>query len=817
MKKPIIFLATIAALVTIASCEKPQPPQEEVGDPELTVESSVSIAGAAGEYTIPYSITNPVEGMSLTATAATDWIFDMKATSADVAFSVSNNLGARRSADVELKYGDKCSSTVKVIQNTFEFESFSVSVGEITTSSAKVTIKPKKHQSNYFFEVLSKSMVDKFTAKDIHSVGDKEYAEDLYQDDLAYLKEQASKGGHALSDHLLMSSAMYKVTSRGESTEMPYSSLHQETDYYVVVYGMDFDGTRTTEVCLYQFTTNSPKYSDLTFTGQVTNVTQTSARITITPSNNSEYYFWTYVNETDYAKYDADQIVTNTVANLRETVTYYGVTFADVLNKGQDIYDATDEFSMGTQYTIFAWGMDTDGNVTTKPQELFQFRTKANDITDDCKFDVQVVEVESMDVRLKVNPSNPSTRYYIGVINEKRCVGYSDYQMVQRILNMESSRLENGEYGDGVTWSNHPDLWSGEQTKWARRDLRWTFEPETSFRIYVFGIDSKGLCSTEIYRSDVTTAAAEPSSMTFQVSLSSAASWHYGAFDIVPSNEEDYYMPYLMPTSELDLYRYADGSLMERELMDKIRDVYEDEISQYVYRGSRTGEKMFYNVWTSDDDYSLVLFGYAGSNTTPMYEFKFHSPAIPFGKADSDLSYTYEIFNGDDLYAMAPNVWEGAQGECVMKINIKVTGNPENYYFGVWPPKENYASTGGIDHLVLLAQNTLTTGDNIINKTFGVLKPWWDGPGTSGSGEFVTDEGEHLRCMPWSITAYTEDANYNFGPLHYEVFIPVQKPEDQVKGLHEIGYRTPYDFWSSKTSSEDTKTLIFNVPKPETL
>lgn len=808
MTKHFSLMALLASALVMVACGGKEPAPEGPTtdkDPSLSIDSQMTIDGKSGTYTIPFQLENPVSGTSVKTSTECDWVFALHAETDKLMFKVSNNLGATRTADINVTYGADIKKTVSLTQERFVFGSFDMEVKDVRARAAKLIITPKGYKGNYFFEILSKSRVDELNALDLYSIGDKEYGNALANDDLEYLKERAAASKTSLADFLSGYAAMYKVTENGEPLEMDYTDLRAGKTYYAVAYGLDLEGKRQTEICLFEFTTASTTDTDLTFDDMISNVTQNSARITITPSNDVDTYYWTYASQTDMATLSLEEIMDHMTKNIVEAASIYGVPLSSFLSKGKETSDI-EGLSMGTSYTIVAWGLDTEGNPTTKPQQLSTFRTKANEVTDDCKFTVEFLEIEDMDVKFQVNPTNASTRYYIAVIDEKRCTNYNDYQMVQRVLNMETSKLERGDYGNGVTWADHPDLFTGTQTKWARRDLAWTMDPQHSYRVYVFGVDNDGHCTTEIFRKDVQTAEPQPSDMTFEVTLNPEATWHYAVFDIKPSNEDDYYMPYLVRTADLDAYRYNDGSLMERELMDKIRDVYEDEISQYVYRKTRSIE----TTWTSNEQYSLILFGYSGTNTTPMYEFKFKSPEIPFNKASCDINYTYELFNGDDLADMAPEIWESHRGDCVMRVSITVTGDPANYYFGLWPPKENFKTTGGIDHLITLCQMDVP-GDNIINKKYGVLIPWWGG---ASKGVFETDEGEVLDAMPWSITAYAEDENHNYGPLHYELFIPEKKPEDQVTGKYHKGYTKAYDFWSSP-SATNVKTLVIASPKLE--
>ncbi|MCQ2147103.1 MAG: hypothetical protein MJZ16_06255 [Bacteroidales bacterium] len=793
-------------MAIVGACTNPTPEEpEEIPDPSLEIKS-VEISGEAGTYSIPFELSNPVSGKELTAETDADWISRIKVKDTSIDFNVPNNFSQKRRAVVKVTYGDIVKN-IAVDQNAFEFKSLSLKTTEITAKGAKISITPGDYKGNYFFEIFGKSAVNQYLALDEHKPGEFEYGEALYQSDLAYLKEQAHSHGMTLSEHLQGLPSMYKITETGESTEMSYSGLKLGGEYYIVAYGMDLEGKRTTPISLYLFATAEGTKSDLTFTASVANVKQTSARITITPSNNTETYYWTYVNETEHTLYTPDIIMDNMVQNILDAVAA-GYKMSQFLSSGQTSEEAK-ELSMGTTYYIYAWGMASDGTPTTEPFELTSFKTLENEVTDDCTFNIKTLEIEDMDIKIRVEPSNPSTNYYVAFIDEKRCVGYNDYQMIQRIVNMENGRLEQKYYGDTVTdWTNLPGVYSGTQDIWGRRDLEWRFDPEHSYRIYAFGVDASGNVTTKIARIDATTDKAKPSNNTFEVELVDKR-WNYASFDITPSNNEDYYLAYLVPSDALDTYRYNDGTLMEREIMDEIRDVYEDEISMYVFKGKHN----YFTHWMSNKEYTLLLFGYAGSNTTPMYEFHFKSPEIPFGESDVDIKYTYEFFRGDDLIALDPVVWAGCEGDCIMKVNITPVGNPANYYFGIWPPKENFKESGGIDHLMSLIVNPTATGDNIINKTFGILKPWWNG---SHSAPFISDEGEQMSHMPWSITAYAEDAEGNYGQLHYELFINVNKPKDQVTGLHEFGYSTAYNWWSSPSAAAAANSVVIKLSEPMT-
>lgn len=87
--------------------------------PELTITTTSPIAvGAEGDVaTVAYTITNPVEGKSVTASANQTWVNEFDYTVAgEVSFAVDANTGAAREATVTLLYEGAESKTIKVSQ-----------------------------------------------------------------------------------------------------------------------------------------------------------------------------------------------------------------------------------------------------------------------------------------------------------------------------------------------------------------------------------------------------------------------------------------------------------------------------------------------------------------------------------------------------------------------------------------------------------------------------------------------------------------------------------------------------------------------------
>lgn len=723
---------------------------------------ALDIPRASGEYALPYSIENPSDGASLTATCEADWIYDIKVEEGKVVFNAELNADKSRSADMKLSYPGAADLVVKINQASVFEGVFNIKVKDITPYGATVVYTPVEYDGGYIFFVMAKSAVQDYLL-------DEEGLEELYRGDLEYVQEIADYNNVTLEECLKRAPQFY--TADGSETVMKYSDLDVNTDYVAYCYGLSLDGKKLTETVVAEFRTEIVETSDIKFEASVTDITKNSASITVTPSN-EDYYFWTYISEMDYAKYSLDEIMSNMLANIKTNVESWGVAITDYIHSGPSHETPTDLWA-GTKYYIVAWGMDYGGSATTKPVEVTSFTTESEAVTDDCQFKLTITQVKPMDIRMKIEPTKADTRYYAAFIEESKCVGYNDRQMAQRIVNMENKRFEDGGYYDPEdnNWTAQTHV--GTNEFWGNADLYWTFLPEHTYQMYVFGVDANGNITTEVARIDQKTEPAVKSDMTVKAELVKST-WNYGTFQFTPSNNTEYYLPFLLETQYADLYKKADGTYDEAMLMEDIEHYYENEILYKIQKGP--SEQMFY--WTSDTDYTMLVFGYAGMNTTPFFETEHHSPAIPFGKSDAEVEATYEFIDGTALCNKFPERWDHAEydGSCIMVMRFTPNEHCLHWYGGVWAPISTYEM--GIDHLMALIRNDSAPA-NAIDVYQQTCRPWYN--------------------YPWSFSYVAEGTGGNFGQWHYIEFTPTV---DQCV--------EPYDFWSNPY---DGTTKVFSMSK----
>ena len=416
----------LSMVLLLSACHKDETTPVSIKTDKL------EIPGDAGDYSLPFTVEGYVEGSALTAETDAEWlnITDIEqGASGRLNFTATQNDGQPRQARITLSYPNAQSVTAVVNQTTFGVDPetpFTIDVQVLSPYSCEVTYTPISYTGGYLFLVMDKDSFDSYLLADD--------LDGLLASDLEWLEYQAEYNGMSLSEFLPRAIQVY--TEDGEVTKMQYTDLERESSYYAYCYGLSLQGEALTEVIYKEFKTEIVQTVDITFEGEATDITRNSATVHIYPSTDEHTYYWTYVSSMDMAQYDLYTIMDNMIMNIKEDSELTGNAIADYLCKGEYSAEAT-ELWAGTEYTIVAWGMDEGGSPTTEPVEVFRFSTPSDEITDDCTFEVDCPQVESMDILVHVVPSNTETRYYIAVIDSATAYGYNDEQMAQRIINME--------------------------------------------------------------------------------------------------------------------------------------------------------------------------------------------------------------------------------------------------------------------------------------------------------------------------------------------------------------------------------------------
>ena len=236
---------------------------------------------------------------------------------------------------------------------------FAIEVSDKTPINAKVSVTPSDKTITYFCDAVSKVEFERFATA-------KYCARKVISD----LKTACESQGYTLVDVLLTGADSRR-----------FIGFVPETEYYVLAFGVDADGTITTEVAIQPFTTLAEVVdAEMTFKVKVSNITTNGAYVVVTPSNSAATYYYDVVSKEELDGYaDAKTYAKKVIASIKEHNDLYGISLAWNLSAGVDKYlfkEGTIALAPNTDYCAFAFGVTTEGTITTEVI-LVPFKTLA--------------------------------------------------------------------------------------------------------------------------------------------------------------------------------------------------------------------------------------------------------------------------------------------------------------------------------------------------------------------------------------------------------------------------------------------------------
>ena len=397
--------------------------------------------------------------------------------------------------------------------------SFDIEADEITHLSASFIVTPSVDTEDYLCVL--------YDAKTFEETKERYFINVLFQE----LKAEAATIGMTLSQYL------EQYVDQGISTPS-YSNLAANSDYYLVVFGVDTTGEckATTGLFKHKFTTAEAPTVDVTFDIEA-NVDGTNAKIKVTPSDPQAIWFYTLAPSAQYAQY----IDPNMYGMTPEQVIteLYKSQLQQLMNSGMSIKQAiNDTFHIGplelsvsyltynTEYTNIIAGfiIDQDANITlATPVYTSTFST--GDIGEvDLTFDITVTDIEPMRAAIKVVPSDLN-QYFYWQIGEWD--GVSSAEEVLKTIQpyMPYTGIQDYTGGPGSPYKMTLDA------------------PDTDYFVIAFGYAPGAGITTEPTMVTFRTLPAEPAENTiFEINVNPASVSPYGfTFNVAASNNTTYY------------------------------------------------------------------------------------------------------------------------------------------------------------------------------------------------------------------------------------------------------------------------------------
>ena len=169
------------------------------------------------------------------------------------------------------------STSATTLEKQVAKDEFTIGVDGITKTYASVTFTPKDNTMKYYYSVVSESerqqMIEKYGS--------------LREGELEYIKYSAQSSGFDLSEWLGYVLAQGPTTK--DTRDIIQSSLTPGTKYYAFCFGLNTDGTFSTEAYEQEFTTEAVVPSNNVITCEVVKTYSDGCDVKVTTTNNDPY------------------------------------------------------------------------------------------------------------------------------------------------------------------------------------------------------------------------------------------------------------------------------------------------------------------------------------------------------------------------------------------------------------------------------------------------------------------------------------------------------------------------------------------------
>lgn len=434
--KRILYMSLLAVLAAFAACTPKEP---QTGTPVISAGKNVSVDAAGGEFRIEYSIENPAKGKTLAAEENCEWL-EIKSVAEDavIAYAAANEAEESRTASIILSYAGAENMEVSVTQAGTSGEapaalSFDIKIKSIASRSVVVDCIPSDENATY---IAMSSDKDYY-----YSI--EEGSDEFFQQDIDYFIEWGMTFGE---EGITEEECIEMFLRQGSMIDYEITLDKPMSDYVFYAYGLNSDGTVTSDVYKVEFTTTKPEQKDCTFEFMIRPSLE-GVRVNVFPSDIYVQYYWAVKSKAEFEAYGEDA-ADKIAAELLEQSKEDGTGMGQVLyyhNQSQ----AFNKLDEGGEYVAFAFGCDVSGVVTTELMKK-EFRAETLEKVS-CSFDVSTVDLRAATFTVEITPSDPDIRWFAYTM---------PYEMLELYVSAEEMTEEalNILCATGIDWATDTEL-----------------------------------------------------------------------------------------------------------------------------------------------------------------------------------------------------------------------------------------------------------------------------------------------------------------------------------------------------------------------
>ena len=460
---------------------------------------------------------------------------------------------------------------------------FNVQVGEITSSTVAYTVTPSNLEAEYLCVLYDAATVEEYTRDEF-----------LVQSLLMDLESEARTVGKTLLEY------MPSVVDCGVIEDGLYSNLRPESDYYIVVFGVDAaDGYKAnTAVSKTKVTTLEGPSLDVTFDIQ-TEVDGNSAKYTVTPSNNDDiWYFYTVPSNIFAAYTDPEGGYRMTEQSFllyclqMEIDAYRQMGMSDnqimntVFHKGA-LQLSAEGLNANTEYTNMVAGfiVTPEGLVTIATDLTTSTYTTGDAKATALTFDISVTDIEPMRAAIKITPSNNKDTFcwLLGAWDGVQTAE----EVMNNIVAMYGGWMNNG----AMLYKGVQDYTGGPGSAYKYR----VDSADTDYYVIAFGY-AGGVTSEPEMVTFRSLPAPPAEDTTFKMTASSISPYGF-TVGITPSENTTYYTFNVMSNeafAEINLDELVEELNAQFDEILAMQQAYDGNVtagtvlSMYYYKGAYT-------------------------------------------------------------------------------------------------------------------------------------------------------------------------------------------------------------------------------------
>lgn len=363
---------------------------------------------------------------------------------------------------------------------------------------------------------------------------------------------------------------------------------------------------------------------DLELTFEVSEVTETTAKIDITPSKGDIGYYWSVIPKRIYDEFGGlEALKSANMDDFRSLAEAGSVSVETIITQNTSLGGVSEtvaDLDPGTEYVVYGYAITSGGESGKVSQS--NFATEEGTV-DEAHLKIALGEPGMTRVPVTYTPDNMDIAYFTDHITDEVYQTWGGTS--QGLLNYFNYRLEDAAATQGITTKEYL-----ERT-WRHGAFNKTYdylEPETGYWFYavelslegeVIGLRSASATTTERVMADV----------TFDLDVSNIGQTNVD-IKIIPNDKDQPYYWDFFPKSDYD----GIGGGTDESFMTGIVNRFGSEMEYIIDTGDIELEDLY--GFNPDTEYMLVVFAWDETWVSELYMEEFTTTGV-IDPADTEI------------------------------------------------------------------------------------------------------------------------------------------------------------------------------------